>query len=491
VRMIASDFMTYYRPSRCEMRVFLRHRGEKEAEPSAFEEVLRRLGIQHEQEHLATLGAYVDLSGLTFDMRVRRTLEAITNRVAVIYQPAFQVNTIISGTYVEVVGMPDFLIFDGNGYVIRDSKLSRRIDDDNHPEILLQVGLYGWLFRKACGSRPKAIQVHSGTNEIINIPYDGGTTALTMLAKILALKQLKQEEYEPVGYSKCGGCGFNERCWAQAEAASDVALIPDVDQSLAKALHEIGVCTREELLAAFNVTSLNEFKRPVGTRQQKVGKRAERILLFADAMEKQQEKILAVPAIPSFPNYVMFDLEGMPPQFDDELDRIYLWGMQVFGDNPTEFMPSVAGFGTNGDKEGWLDFLGKAEQIFQQYGDIRFVHWASYEKTYLDRYIKRFGDVDGIAARVKANLLDLLTVARDSVVLPVPSFSLKVIEKYVGYKRTQTVYGGDFSMAMFIEAVETSDEAKRNELMGEILKYNSEDLAATWAVFQWLKSKRP
>jgi hypothetical protein len=29
-----------------------------------------------------------------------------------------------------------------------------------------------------------------------------------------------------------------------------------------------------------------------------------------------------------------------------------------------------------------------------------------------------------------------------------------------------------WAMAMFIEAVETSDEAKRNELMGEILKYN-------------------
>ena len=92
---------------------------------------------------------------------------------------------------------------------------------------------------------------------------------------------------------------------------------------------------------------------------------------------------------------------------------------------------------------------------------------------------------------MKANLLDLLTVARDSVVLPVPSFSLKVIEKYVGFKRTQTRYGGDWSMALFIEAVETSDEAKRNELMGEILKYNREDLEATWAVFKWLKSKRP
>ena len=490
MRMIASDFMTYYRPSLCEMRVFLRHRGEKEAEPSAFEQVIRRLGIQHERQHLATLGAYVDLSGLTFDVRVQKTLEAITNRVAVIYQPAFQVKTTMSGTKIDIVGMPDFLIFDGNGYVIRDSKLSRRIDDDNHPEILLQVGLYGWLFEKACGTRPKGIQVHSGTNKIVDISYDGGVSALRMLERLLALKQLEQDQYEPVGWSKCGGCGFNERCWARAEAETDVALIPDVDQSLAKALHGIGVCTREELLAAFNVTSLSEFRHFVGTRQQKVGKRAERILLFADAMEKQQEKILAVPAISPLPNYVMFDLEGMPPQFD-ELDRIYLWGMQVFGANPSKFMPSVAGFGTNGDKEGWLAFLGNAERLFRDYGDLLFVHWAPYEKTYLDRYINRYGDVNGIAARVKANLLDLLTVARDSVVLPVPSFSLKVIEKYVGYKRTQSEYGGDWSMAMFIEAVETSDEAKRNELMGEILKYNREDLEATWAVFKWLKSKSP
>ena len=273
VRMIASDFMTYYRPSPCELRVFLRHRGEEEAEPSAFEQVLNRLGRQHEKKHLAKLGTYVDLSGVAFDVRVRKTLEAITNRVAVIYQPAFKVNTTMAGTDIEIVGMPDFLIFDGNGYVIRDSKMSRHIDQDNHPEILLQVGLYGWLFEKACGTRPKGIQVHSGTNEIVNIPYDGGISALMMLYRLLALKQSEQEQYEPVGWSKCGGCGFNERCWAIAEAASDVALIPDVDQSLAKALHGIGVCTREELLAAFNVTSLSEFRHFVVHASRRLGRR--------------------------------------------------------------------------------------------------------------------------------------------------------------------------------------------------------------------------
>jgi len=272
MRLTPSDTVTLYRPTLCSNRVFLRQRGEPEGEPSAFEQVLRRLGIQHEQEHVATLGAYVDLSGVAFDKRVGKTLEAITNRVAVIYQPAFQVSTTISGTIVEIVGMPDFLIFDGNGYVIRDSKMSRHIDEENHPEILLQVGLYGWLFTIACGSRPKAIQVHSGTNEIVDIPYDGGTSALMMLERLLALKQLEQEQYEPVGWSKCGGCGFNERCWAEAEAASDVALIPDVDQNLAKALHAIGVCTRKELLTRFDVGSLSEFKKQVAPASKRSGK---------------------------------------------------------------------------------------------------------------------------------------------------------------------------------------------------------------------------
>jgi hypothetical protein len=44
-------------------------------------------------------------------------------------------------------------------------------------------------------------------------------------------------------------------------------------------------------------------------------------------------------------------------------------------------------------------------------------------------------------------------------------------------------------MAMFIEATETSDEAKRKELMDGILKYNEEDLAIMRAVLRWQKGK--
>ena len=75
------------------------------------------------------------------------------------------------------------------------------------------------------------------------------------------------------------------------------------------------------------------------------------------------------------------------------------------------------------------------------------------------------------------------------VILPLPNYNLKVVEQYVGFRRTQDEYGGSWAMAQFILAIETNDEAQRNARMAEILKYNEEDLAATWAVFEWLRKK--
>ena len=486
----ASDIVALYRPSLCENRLLRRERGEPESEPSAFDEVLHRLGIRHEREHLSTLGPHLDLSSAAFPERFHRTAEAIFNREPVLYQPAFQVTVVLDGLQTVIVGVPDFLIWSNDGYLIRDSKLSRHIDQENHPEILLQVQAYAWLYEQSTHTAAKSLQVHSGTNDIVEVPYDGGIAALTELKRVLAIKRRTGQPYEPVGWSKCTGCGFGEPCLDRAEQEHDVALLVGVDQNLAKTLHARGVHTWQELLATFDVQSLSDLKRPWGAGTQRVGKKAEGILRSAKAMENRQERVIAAPALPQAANYVMFDLEGMPPHLT-ELDKIYLWGMQVYGKNPNGFMPAVAGFGPDGDREGWLAFLETARQVFGQYGDVPFVHWAPYEKTYLSKYIDRYGDVNGTAARVKANLLDLLPVTQASVVLPLPSYSLKVVEEYVGYKRTQTEYGGDWAMAMFIEATETSDEGRRQQLMTEILQYNKEDLEATWAVFEWLKMKTP
>jgi len=489
MRLSASDIISLYRPTLCSLRIYLREQRVPEVEPDVFEEILRKLGERHEQEHLATLGRYEDMSAVPSDARVQKTMDAVRNRVAVVYQGELASEATLDGTSVTVIGRPDFLILDGDAYLIRDSKLSRKVDDKHHVEIVLQLQLYGWLFERLVGKPAKRLEVHAGGGDIIEVPYDGGTAALAELAQILKVKRLGAEPYEPLGWTKCsGGCGYYDRCWQQAEARQDVSLVMDVDQHLARALNGIGVTTAEQLLTSFDERRLSDFKRPWGKGFQKVGKKAGKILTYAEVLCSGKERILSPADIPVHDNYAMFDLEGMPPYLD-ELETIYLWGMQVYGKRPSEFLGVTAGFGANGDREGWEAFLTAARKLLDEYGDIPFVHWHHYERVHIEQYVDRYGDPDGIAARLLANLLDLLPITKSAIALPLPSYSLKVVEEYVGFKRTQDEYGGSWAMAQFILATETQDEGERNQRMGDILRYNEEDLAATWAVFEWLRNK--
>ena len=109
--------------------------------------------------------------------------------------------------------------------------------------------------------------------------------------------------------------------------------LPWVDRGLVSELESRGVETYDQLLDRYDADSLAELERPWGKRRQAVGPQAERILTSARALATGEPIVLKAPAIPEHPNYVMFDLEGLPPQLD-ELEKIYLWGLQVFGERP-------------------------------------------------------------------------------------------------------------------------------------------------------------
>lgn len=486
----ASDTYSLYQPSNCSRRVYLRYRQIQEPKPGPYEEVLRKLGDRHEMAHLTTFSDVVDLSQIPYEDRANQTRVHIQSRTPVIYQGLLIATTEVNGIECEIVGGPDFLIEDGSTYKIRDSKMSRRITEKDHPEVFQQLHIYGWLYQQNYGTRPSSLEVHSGTGEIIEIPPQGDSTVLAFMNELLNHRLAVEEPFAPVGWTKCNGCGFHQYCWPRAESSRDVALVDGVDQGLAFALHEENIHTIDEFLLAFDESRLSNYQRPWGKRRQKVGSKAGSILRMARAFSSGKEQLLESPNLPKSPNYVMFDLEGLPPHLD-ELNKIYMWGVKVYGERPSEYKAATAKFGENGDQEGWEEFLRLAQKIFEEYGDLPFVHWHHYEKTNINMYIERFGDKEGIADRVLRNLCDLLPITRKSIALPLPSYSLKVVERYVGFPRTQEEYGGQWSMAKYIEATETENEILQKEVMDQILLYNKEDLEATWAVFQWLRSKQP
>ena len=266
-----------------------------------------------------------------------------------------------------------------------------------------------------------------------------------------------------------------------------MGLIAGIGTGTVDELHRRGVPTVDALLEEMTVEELATVKRWWGRRQQPLGtESARRILASAEAFRAGAPVLLAKPGLPDAASWVMFDLEGIPPRHD-EIEKIYIWGLQLFGERAGPFRPAVAGFGSRGDREGWFAFLAECEAIFRELGDVPFVHWAAYERTKIDMYVNRYGDPDGIAARVKRNLLDLLPITRTAVAVPLSSYSLKDIETLTGYERQLDEYGGDWSMAKYIAATESEDREERDALLAEILDYNREDLEATWAVLEWLR----
>lgn len=73
MKLTAQDFYALYAPSECGLRVYLRAKGETEAEPSEFEQVLRRLGQRHEATHLATFPQVINLRQLNAAERAEAT----------------------------------------------------------------------------------------------------------------------------------------------------------------------------------------------------------------------------------------------------------------------------------------------------------------------------------------------------------------------------------------------------------------------------------
>ena len=243
------------------------------AEASELDSLIKELGERHEREHLAGFPEYRDLSEGNHGDRFQRTKEAMAGGAPVIYQG------VLRAAYPDsrdlVTGIPDFLIREGDSYRIRDCKLSRGMDESSHPEILRQLQTYGWLFEQVTGRPPAALEAYLGTRQLEETPYSG------------------------------------------AEATHDVSLVYKLDQARAHALRQEGVRTYDELLRDFTPDTLATLARTQGSQVRRVGSAAGRILENARALATRAEIMMGE-------LMVMFDLEGVPPQYE-ELEKVYLW----------------------------------------------------------------------------------------------------------------------------------------------------------------------
>jgi predicted RecB family nuclease len=475
----ATDFYTYYQLEECPRRVWLdANRPDLKAPPSELDQLMFRKGQEHEESHLATFPECARPAYAPGDLSAgaNATARLLSEGKPVIYQG------VLMSVERGLVGIPDFLIRQGDTYMIREAKLALNLE--RHPEIPAQVGLYSNLLEAGTGRAPARVEVLMGNGDLTPVPV---TDVAALVERVGVLKSALQEPDEAVGWSKCNTCSFFDYCWTTAVASHDPAVVPEVTQSLRHTLRGQGV-TRYDDLMGMSHQALAGLRIPWGEKERRVGdKTAEKVLRQIRVLMSGKMEILSAPEMPPAGPVVYFDIESNPWDIGMET-QVYLWGLLLDrgNDSPPQYWGAIAPAGPEGDAAAWHAFLTKSGDLIEEFGDLPFVHYSHYEKTWVNQYVERWGDEEGTAAKVASLLWDMEKKAiRGCLCLPVHSYGLKHVEKCAGFTRSQEDYGSLWSVARYNAYLEAADDAQRKAIENELLTYNEEDCVAMRHVLRW------
>jgi predicted RecB family nuclease len=129
---------------------------------------------------------------------------------------------------------------------------------------------------------------------------------------------------------------------------------------------------------------------------------------------------------------------------------------------------------------GFLDYLRALPE------EITIHHYHNFESTHLRKLAERHGLEEGLRVKLFDNLIDLHSVLKQSAVLPVYSYGLKSVAKWMGFEWREAGSDAAMSMLWFDLWLNTGDR-KYLELAVE---YNEDDCRGTRKVKQWMQDRR-
>jgi len=436
----------------------------EEIESDRFDELLKTLGDAHEADVLAGFEAYATAKS------VEHTRELINARVPVIYQPQF------FDLDLNLIGVPDFLILEGDEYRIADAKLALSIE--NKKAIKAQLGTYRRLAKSALPAR-----VFLGDGEVVDIDPIEDALAEAFVTEMQALRLVDRQPTTHYSYTKCSPCPFNHLCVPGFKQADELTLNPAVQARAADGLRHLGI-TNLAKLAAGDANEMPDVPYLKGRAKK------ERAILQARSL--QSGKVFRVHDI-GLPDgdYIHFDVES-DPMARGGAGEVYLWGFLTPPDRQAVFEYV---WKESTDENAWRAFLDLIASFRERFDNPYLVHYSNYERTQIRRYADRYGDqADAIVQWLLADdgpLLDLQKIVKGAFVLPVLSYGLKSIcrdPRLVNFQWRLEESGSQWSVVRYYDYLGAESDAVAEEIKSEILTYNEDDVRATEALVRWLRT---
>jgi uncharacterized protein len=301
-----------------------------------------------------------------------------------------------------------------------------------------------------------------------------------MLDGCIATLLQDQEPEVFISRSRCSLCHWFSHCYAIAKADQHLSLLPGVTQTRYAQLQALEVTTLESLaetqptqlepLAGFGSETAHKLVRQARSMLQNRAILGES--LAAHSVGKRSSLIL--PTIPTSPIELYFDIEAEP-----SLNLVYLHGILVVDRiKQTETFHPLLAETPEAESIIWQKFL----DLVWAYPTAPIFHFCPYEMQTVERLGKLYETPTELIQPLLPRFVDLHDRVTQSVTLPVESYALKHIARWVGFDWRDSTANGAQSIYWYAQWLATRDRAYLNS----ILVYNEDDCRATYHVKNWL-----
>jgi predicted RecB family nuclease len=276
-----------------------------------------------------------------------------------------------------------------------------------------------------------------------------------------------------IAHNRCDLCPWLNHCYGIAQTDHHLSLLPGVTANRYVQLkaHQF---TTVESLAIANPKRLETLPGFGAHVAHKLVKQAQATLENRAIAQVEESPLLASHELPTADVELYFDIEAAP-----EHNLIYLHGVLVVDRvAQTEVFHPLLAEQVADEKQVWEQFL----DLVWQYPNAPIFHFCPYEV----QTVKRMGELyDTPRHRVEpliGRFVDLHERVTRVAILPVESYALKPIARWVGFDWRDADANGAQSICWYSQWLETGDR----HYLNLILRYNEDDCRATYWVKDWL-----
>jgi predicted RecB family nuclease len=464
-------------------------------------DLLRKLGLEHEQRYLRELGENNGLSIAEISVNdswndaVAETIQALREGVDAVYQATF-----LDGPW---GGRADFLVrvntpsaFGSWSYEVVETKLAH----STKATALVQLCFYSDLLSRIQGVEPLWMYVVLG---------GAATPERFQVQRYIAYFRKLRSEFEkawkletntyPEPTEHCDVCSWFSLCDSRRRADDHPSLVAGISRNQRKALAERGVGT-VAALATLALPPVPKIQR-IGdaallrireqARLQVQGRKQGRLIyeLVDDAEEGNGLAALPRPSAAD----MFVDFESNPYVLDQGLE--YLIGIVTLPTNSSgePICESLWSSTRAQERKAFETFIAKVMERWRQNPEMHIYHYAPYEPTAIKRLVGRHGMcVDEVDELLRAGVfVDLYRIVRQGIRASVESYSIKRLEPLYGFARTVPLRDANIALQSYEAAMALNNDPEEiADLLKTIEGYNRDDCVSALRLRDWLELRR-